>query len=94
MRKNTRQTQSEGNSTKSLTSTPQEVPETKMRHFESRGCWGKALKCHVVPGMAPDTEKGTPGVWGGKQVNSKTEVGVLLRVRLDRQLLGLMVLWG
>lgn len=60
-RKNTRQTQSEGNSTKSLTGTPQEVTEMKMGHFESRGCWGKALKCHVVPGMAPGTEKGTRG---------------------------------
>lgn len=59
--KNTRQTQSEGNSTNSLTGTPQEVTETRMRHLESRGCWEKVLKCHVVPGMALGTEKGSRG---------------------------------
>lgn len=44
--KNTRQTQSEGNSTKSPTGTPQEVTETRLRRCETRGCWEKELKCH------------------------------------------------
>lgn len=90
-RRTPRQTQSEGQSTKSLTSPPQEVMKTRRRHLWEQRMLEKGVKmpCGTRDGTLVQKKN-----VGGKLVNSKTESGVLLMVRHQCQFLGLTVLWG